>query len=93
MAKRLFGHVPGYPEGSVFENRTELSECRVHIPTQAGTSGRQTVGAESIVLSGGYEDDADYGDVVIYTGHGGRDPSTGQPRSTFHPRQPGARPQ
>jgi len=35
-------------------------------------------GAESIVLSGGYEDDADYGDVLIYTGHGGRDPNTGQ---------------
>jgi putative restriction endonuclease len=78
MAERLFGHVPGYPEGSLFENRAELSESRVHIPTQAGISGSQTEGAESIVLSGGYEDDADYGDTIIYTGHGGRDPSTGQ---------------
>lgn len=31
---------------------------------------------ESIVLSGGYEDDADYGDTLIYTGHGGRDAIT-----------------
>ena len=78
MAERLFGHVPGYPEGSHFENRAELNASRVHIPTQAGISGSQTEGAESIVLSGGYEDDADYDDTIIYTGHGGRDPSTGQ---------------
>jgi putative restriction endonuclease len=78
MAARLFGHVPDYPEGSLFESRTELNASRVHVPTQAGISGSQTEGAESIVLSGGYEDDADHGDVIIYTGHGGRDPITGQ---------------
>jgi putative restriction endonuclease len=78
MAARLFGHVPDYPEGSLFESRTELNASRVHAPTQAGISGSQTEGAESIVLSGGYEDDADHGDVIIYTGHGGRDPITGQ---------------
>ena len=32
----------------------------------------------SIVLSGGYVDDEDLGDVIIYTGEGGRDPITGQ---------------
>jgi len=78
MAERLFGHVPGYPEGSLFENRAELSESRVHVPIQAGIAGSQTEGAESIVLSGGYEDDVDNGDTIVYTGHGGRDPSTGQ---------------
>jgi putative restriction endonuclease len=30
------------------------------------------------VLSGGYEDDADYGAVILYTGQGGRDPETGE---------------
>lgn len=30
------------------------------------------------MLSGGYEDDADYGDEIIYTGHGGRDNATGK---------------
>ena len=78
MAERIFGHIPGYPEGSLFEDRAELNESRVHVPTQAGISGSQTEGAESIVLSGGYEDDADYGNMLIYTGHGGRDQSTGQ---------------
>jgi putative restriction endonuclease len=28
-------------------------------------------------VSGGYEDDEDYGDLIVYTGAGGRDPSTG----------------
>lgn len=78
MIGRIFGHIPGFPEGSLFENRAELNESRVHVPTQAGISGSQTEGAESIVLSGGYEDDADFGDVIIYTGQGGRDSKTGQ---------------
>jgi len=32
MAERIFGHIPGYPEGSLFENRVELNESRVHMP-------------------------------------------------------------
>ena len=32
----------------------------------------------SIVLSGGYVDHEDLGDVIIYTGEGGRDPNTGR---------------
>src|SRR5215203_84011 len=88
MAERLFGHVPGYPEGSLFENRAELSESRVHVPIQAGIAGSQTEGAESIVLSGGYEDDVDNGDTIVYTGHGGRDPHrTADPRPAFLPRK------
>jgi len=78
LGGRIFGHVPGYPEGSLFENRAELRASGVHLPIRAGISGSQTEGADSIVLSGGYEDDVDDGDLVIYTGHGGRDPSTGQ---------------
>ena len=78
MAERIFGHIPGYPEGSLFRDRAELRESGVHRPIRAGISGNQTEGADSIVLSGGYEDDADHGDVLIYTGHGGRDQHTGQ---------------
>jgi putative restriction endonuclease len=70
--------VPGYPEGSLFESRAELSASRVHVPIRAGIAGSQTEGAESIVLSGGYEDDLDEGDTIVYTGHGGRDRVTGQ---------------
>jgi putative restriction endonuclease len=50
----------------------------VHTPTQAGIAGSWDVGAESVVVSGGYEDDVDLGDVIIYTGHGGNDPESGR---------------
>src|SRR5918998_6713678 len=73
MTERIFGHIPGYLEGSRFESRAELSEAGVHRPLVAGISGSQGEGADSIVLSGGYEDDEDLGDEVVYTGHGGRD--------------------
>ncbi|MBC8152438.1 MAG: HNH endonuclease, partial [Bacteroidetes bacterium] len=59
------------------ENRYFLSQYGVHRPLQAGISGSQTEGADSIVLSGGYEDDEDNGDTIIYTGHGGRSIETG----------------
>ena len=50
----------------------------MHGPTMAGISGSQSEGADSIVLSGGYEDDEDLGDEVVYTGHGGRDAESGK---------------
>ncbi len=74
----IFGDIPGYPVGSLFEDRMALHRAGVHRATQAGISGRAQEGADSIVLSGGYEDDADKGAVIIYTGEGGRDNSTGK---------------
>lgn len=79
MEDRVFGHIEGINEGQSFRNRLDLSFSNVHKPTQAGISGSQNEGADSIVVSGGYEDDEDHGDVIIYTGHGGRkDGSTKQ---------------
>lgn len=78
MAARVFGEIVGVPEGSIFESRLELSRAGAHRPTQAGISGTGKEGADSIVLSGGYEDDQDEGNLIVYTGHGGRDPETGQ---------------
>lgn len=74
MAKSasVFGPVPGIAPGHEFTNRLELWSAGVHRQTQAGISARQGEGAESIVLSGGYEDDEDLGAVIIYTGRGGR---------------------
>ncbi len=74
MAKSpaTFGPVPGIAPGHEFANRLELWSAGVHRQTQAGISARQGEGAESIVLSGGYEDDEDLGAVIIYTGRGGR---------------------
>jgi putative restriction endonuclease len=78
MPERVFGEIEGFKEGHLFEDRNALNAAGVHRPTQAGISGSAAEGADSIVLSGGYEDDEDYGTMIVYTGHGGRDPNTGQ---------------
>ncbi len=78
MPQRIFGHVPGHPPGSRFGSRAEFCKAGVHRPTVAGISGSEGEGADSIVLSGGYEDDQDLGDEIVYTGHGGRDPESGR---------------
>jgi hypothetical protein len=75
MAK-LFGEVPGNPIGSTFPSRPALSQAGVHRPRIGGISGNGREGADSIVVSGGYIDDEDFGDELIYTGHGGNDPAT-----------------
>ncbi len=77
MSPRHFGPVPGVLEGQHFVNRRELFDGGVHRQLQAGISGTAADGAESIVLSGGYEDDAEIGGVILYTGQGGRDTHTG----------------
>jgi hypothetical protein len=58
LEDRLFGHIDGYPEGTIFDSREALSMAGVHWPMMAGISGTAEEGADSIVLSGGYEDDA-----------------------------------
>ncbi len=78
MGQRIFGHILDISEGTTFIDRAELSAAGVHRPLQAGISGSASEGADSIVLSGGYEDDEDAGDMIVYTGHGGRDPETRQ---------------
>lgn len=70
--ERKFGHIQGIYEGDIFKNRIILSISKIHKPIQAGISGSETEGSDSIVISGGYEDDKDLGRTIIYTGHGGR---------------------
>src|SRR4051794_20155806 len=77
MAERTYGEIVGYPPGSAFANRQQLAASRVHRPTQGGICGGRD-GAESIVVSGGYPDDEDHGDELVYTGQGGQDPNTGR---------------
>ncbi len=77
MTSRIFGHIAGYVENTIFGSRRELSEIGIHRPTMAGISGTSHEGADSIVVSGGYEDDDDQGNEIVYTGHGGRDPNSG----------------
>jgi putative restriction endonuclease len=76
MAELIFGEVPEVPVGTIFPNRMALYRAGVHRSIEGGISGRQEEGANSIVISGGYEDDEDNGSIIIYTGHGGRDAKT-----------------
>ncbi|RPD55004.1 hypothetical protein L226DRAFT_515388 [Lentinus tigrinus ALCF2SS1-7] len=73
----VFGHIPGVPVGSTFENRMYLHHSSVHSGIVAGIYGTADTGCYSVVLSGGYEDDIDNGDTFIYTGCGGRDNNDG----------------
>jgi len=73
---RVFGEINNVVVGTEFSSRAELAASGIHKPTQAGISGSSTKGADSIVVSGGYEDDEDYGDYLIYGGQAGFDPNT-----------------
>jgi putative restriction endonuclease len=72
---RIFGEIEGISVGTEFASRAELAASGIHPPTQAGISGSSAEGADSIVVSGGYEDDEDYGDYVIYGGQAGSGPN------------------
>ena len=73
MADRVFGEIPGFPEGATFLTRKDVAAAGVHKPLQKGISGSKDEGSDSIVISGGYEDDFDTGEEIIYTGAGGQD--------------------
>lgn len=70
----LLGEVRGIVEGTAFPSRRELHDSGLHRGLMRGIAPH----GSSIVLSGGYEDDEDFGDLIIYTGEGGRDPKTGR---------------
>ncbi|GAB2277721.1 hypothetical protein Dimus_012424 [Dionaea muscipula] len=77
-ARKRIGVVPGVEIGDIFFFRMELCVVGLHAPSMAGIDYMITSGemgeeplAVSIVSSGGYEDDAEDKDVLIYTGQGG----------------------
>ena len=71
-----FGAIPGIAIGEIFADRRAVKAAGLHRDTMAGIAWTQR-GAEAIVVSGGYEDDQDGEELIIYTGHGGNDRSTG----------------
>ncbi|CAI9754783.1 unnamed protein product [Fraxinus pennsylvanica] len=82
--KRI-GHVPGVEVGDIFFFRMELCIVGLHTPSMAGIdymNVKITVDEEpvavSIVSSGGYDDQGDDGDVLIYSGQGGVQRRDGQ---------------
>lgn len=78
-AKRIVGAIPGVFVGDLFLFRMELCVVGLHGQIQAGIdylpasmcSNGEPI-ATSVIVSGGYEDDMDDGEEIIYTGHGGQ---------------------
>ncbi|XP_076885558.1 E3 ubiquitin-protein ligase ORTHRUS 2-like [Bidens hawaiensis] len=63
----------GVMVGETWEDRLECRQWGAHLPHVAGICGQSDYGAQSVALSGGYEDDEDHGEWFLYTGSGGRD--------------------
>ncbi|XP_068650305.1 histone-lysine N-methyltransferase, H3 lysine-9 specific SUVH6-like isoform X2 [Aristolochia californica] len=73
--KQILGSVPGVEVGDEFHYRVELAIIGLHRQYMAGIDYLKENGchlATSIVASGGYNDEVDNSDVLIYTGHGGK---------------------
>ncbi|KAG2341392.1 SRA-YDG [Suillus weaverae] len=70
---RTFGHISGVEVGAVFTSKAGLAEAGIHVQRQAGIHGDQELGAFSICLSKGYEDNVDRGNTIVYVGSGGQD--------------------
>ena len=76
MSNIVFGNPFNVKEGTCYLSRKALIEAGLHRYTVHGIDGNGSEGVSAIVLSGGYEDDKDLGDEIVYTGHGGNDPSS-----------------
>lgn len=74
----IFGEIPEIEEKHLFEGRKEMMPTSFHRNWGSGIDGNGKEGTSAIVLSGGYEDDKDLGDEIIYTGAGGNDSATNQ---------------
>lgn len=77
MRKRI-GAVPGVEIGDIFFFRMEMCVVGLHAPSMAGIDYMSLRSdlledpvALSIVSSGGYDDDAEDSDVLVYSGQGG----------------------
>jgi putative restriction endonuclease len=74
MARKLiFGEIKDVKEGDHFINRKIMMPSSFHRMWARGIDGDKNIGAAAICLSGGYEDDFDSGDLIIYTGAGGQE--------------------
>ncbi|OAE18719.1 hypothetical protein AXG93_4846s1100 [Marchantia polymorpha subsp. ruderalis] len=58
--------------GDIWDNRLSCRQWGVHLPPVSGIAGQSEYGAQSVCLSGSY-DDEDHGDWFIYSGSGGKE--------------------
>ncbi|KAJ1918625.1 hypothetical protein H4219_002498 [Mycoemilia scoparia] len=61
------GKIPGIPVGFSWLRRKYISKAKVHRPTQAGIAvAKGNYGSPSIVISGNYMENKDFGDSFVY---------------------------
>ena len=70
----ILGNIPGIISGAFFRDRQELHDKKFHRGLMRGIAPH----GSSIVLSGGYVDNEDLGNAIVYTGEGGRNPNSGR---------------
>ncbi|KAG1827689.1 PUA-like domain-containing protein [Suillus variegatus] len=78
---RRFGAIPGVPVGATWMSRKDCYDAGIHRAHQAGIQGSKMLGACSIVVSGEYDDDKDFGDTILYVGSGGGLYNDGWPKN------------
>lgn len=77
VAPDHFGPIPaendpvrkqGVLVGELWTDRLACRQWGAHLPHVAGIAGQSNYGAQSVALSGGYQDDEDHGEWFLYTG-------------------------
>ncbi|WP_426571273.1 YDG/SRA domain-containing protein [Aquihabitans sp. McL0605] len=75
MAKRaaVVGAIPGVPVGTTYSGRKAAMHLSMHRQHGAGIDFDGTTRLSvAVALNEGYEDDLDYGSLILYTGEGGK---------------------
>lgn len=76
MGNVFFGTPVGIREEQCFSSKVAVKEAELHRFTPYGVDDNGEEGASAILISGASKEDEDWGDYIIYTGHGGNAPRT-----------------
>jgi hypothetical protein len=76
MSSNYFGTPVGIREGQCFSSRVAVKEAELHRFAVHGVDENGNEGASALLITGACKDDEDWGDYIVYTGHGGNAPRT-----------------
>lgn len=76
MASIFFGTPVGTRVEECFSSKTAVMDAGLHRFTVNGVDGNGKEGACALLITGACKEDEDWGDYIIYTGHGGFDRKT-----------------
>lgn len=76
MSSIFFGTPVGIREEQCFSSKVTVKEAELHRFAVCGVDDNGKEGASSVLISGASKIDEDWGDYIIYTGHGGNAPRT-----------------